>query len=318
VRRRRLRTRGRFIFRIALGLALISLAVFATSTGWFSEPRSWQVGSGWTRLPPALKPDPAIRALEPHITWLGHSGFLIEWSGTRLVIDPNLSETCRIVPRLIVAPSPPEGPIDLALISHAHYDHLDTPTLTALNGLTRIAAPAGTDRFLPAELRAGTVFTGMTEGRSIRVGELEVTAVTARHRGGRFHPLPSRFDALGYVIQNGDMAIYYAGDTAFGDHFRAIAARFQPRIAILPIGAFAPRFPLRYHHLSPEEAVDAARVLGVERVVPCHFGTFRLAFDDPREALPRFARAAAEAGLDWQMPQPPETTREEARACVPR
>jgi len=283
-------------------LAAVASFGFLSETGWLSRPRPWPETSGWRAIPADQRPSGVLPPDGPRIAWLGHSGFLVEWRGVRLLLDPNLSARCKMVKRLTPAPDPPQGPIDAVLISHGHYDHFDLPTLQALPDLARIAGPRGLDGFLPEGLRRRAAFTGLTENETLRIGPLRITAVAAKHRGGRWHPFPSRYAALGYVIDDGDRTLYYAGDTAFGDHFAAIGARFHPDIAILPIGSFEPRFALAPHHLSPEEAVKAAQILGAGVAIPCHFGTFRLAFDRPDTALPRFARAAARADLVWAAP----------------
>jgi L-ascorbate metabolism protein UlaG (beta-lactamase superfamily) len=108
---------------------------------------------------------------------------------------------------------------------------------------------------------------------------------------------------VGWVVRAGGVALFFAGDSGLGSHFQTIGNRYRPQLAILPIGAYAPAWPLRRYHLSPEDAVEAAARLGVELVIPAHFGTFRLALDRPDDALPRFARAAQERGLRWAMPR---------------
>lgn len=222
----------------------------------------WFVSHG-----PLLSPSTPLFAGDcaPTLGWLGHSGFLLEWCGTTLLIDANLNDRCTLSRRLMPAFIEPDRlpPADAVLLSHAHFDHLDLPTLEA------IRAPG---------------------------------AVIAPHGSIRLHPFASGDLAVGYVIRHGGDAIYYAGDTGRGKHFAAIAAAFEPRLAILPIGAYAPRPILRRYHLNPEEAVAVAIELGVEVVVPSHFGTFRLSLDHPRAALPRFAKAAAGDEVTWLMP----------------
>jgi L-ascorbate metabolism protein UlaG (beta-lactamase superfamily) len=195
------------------------------------------------------------------------------------------------------------GEIDAVLISHAHFDHLDLPTLEALNGPLTIVVPAGSEDLLAAFSARGVRVRGMRPGERLRVGELELVAVAADHNGGRLHPLRSRRLAVGYVVRGPGGSIYYAGDTGRGAPFDAIAREHHPRAALLPIGAYAPAWPIGRYHLSPEQAAVVARRLGVEVVVPCHFGTFRLALDPPSEALPRFAAAARRADVRWILPE---------------
>jgi N-acyl-phosphatidylethanolamine-hydrolysing phospholipase D len=134
------------------------------------------------------------------------------------------------------------------------------------------------------------------------VAGIEILAVPTAHNGSRRHPWRSRKLAVGYLLRGPGETLYYPGDTAFDADFDAIRQDFQPTLAILPIGCFAPRIPLKIHHLSPEEAAEAGRILQVRSVIPCHFGTFALTLDRPSTALPRFARAARARGVAWQMP----------------
>lgn len=308
VRRPRLRValRGRRgLAAIALGLAAVT-GWLTVHTGWLAAPRSWQRATGWDRIPgaPAPAADLALGGERISLRWLGHAGFLLEWRGTRLLLDPNVRDRCTIARRVLEPGLSARdlGAVDAALISHAHYDHLDLPTLAAVPRLDRVVMPAGSERYAAPLARRGTAVLGLDRDRPLRVGALEVIAVPAVHNGSRSHPLASRERAAGYVVRAGGEAIYFAGDTGWGPHFAAIARRYRPRLAILPIGAYSPAFPIGLYHLSPEQAVRAAEALGVERVVPCHFGTFALALDRPSAALPRFARAARGAGLAWTMP----------------
>jgi len=311
-----------------LGLVVVlPLLAVALHTGWGRAPEPWQQSTGWDRIDPALRPAaPRSRFVlggqgasatgEPDGTgetidlhWLGHSGFLLEWRGVRLLLDPNTSDHCTIAPRLMepAVDVGALGPIDAVLVSHAHYDHLDLPTLAAVRDLRMIVVPAGSEEYVadlaPARGREGAEIIGLEEGISAAVGPLTVTAVHARHNGNRHHPLASRHLAVGYVIHAGGESVYFAGDTGDGSHLDAIGAELHPRLAILPIGAFSPPVPIGLYHLSPEQAVSAGRRLGAEVVVPCHFGTFVLALDRATTALPRFARAANAAGLAWAMPE---------------
>jgi L-ascorbate metabolism protein UlaG (beta-lactamase superfamily) len=312
-RRRRGPTRRRIdraLRRALPGVLLAATAVAAVELGWTAGPRPWPEATGWLRVPPAERPELALAPLweapageAPELRWLGHSGFVLRWRGTTLLLDPNLSPWVTVARRRQPAPLPAAalGRADAVLISHAHFDHLDRPTLDALRDLGEVLVPSGSERYLaggPWAARAESVEPWATR----TVGALEVTAVPAAHHGNRLHPLRSRERAVGWVIRAGGDAVYFAGDTGPSNDFAAIRDRLHPRVAILPIGAFAPRWPIGLYHLSPEQAAGAAQALGVELTVPCHFGTFRLSLDRPDTALPRFARAAAERGLAWRVP----------------
>jgi L-ascorbate metabolism protein UlaG (beta-lactamase superfamily) len=275
--------------------------------GWWSGVQPWSVAIGLDEVAVDERPSsgPLWSAADstappPELRWLGHSGFLVRWGGRAFLLDPNASAWCAIARRRLW-PAPDlsaVGPIDAVLISHAHLDHLDRPTLAALSRVGSVLAPAGSERWLPEgepsmPMRAGDVAT---------FGPVEVHAVDAAHNGDRRHPFQSGVRALGYVLRMGDEAIYFAGDTGLANDFASIGRRFHPRVAILPIGAWAPPLVLGAYHLSPDDAVEAALRLGSPLVVPCHFGTFTLALDRPDRALPRFAAAAHERGVTWLLP----------------
>ncbi len=297
-------------------LAMIPLLLFGLAgliglwVGWLAPVRDWRAATGWNEIPPHQLPaaaplwQTAAAGPPPEIHWLGHSGFVLRWHGQTILIDPNTSRWCTVSRRLMRRPAELAalGTVDAALISHAHYDHLDMPSLRGVSRLDTIVVPAGSETYLASSEWHRTRLAPLAAGERLRLGELEIVAVAADHNGNRFHPLNSRQLAVGYVIRSPRAALYYAGDTGFGDHFVQVREQFRPRAAILPIGAYAPRLPLKYYHLSPEEAVAAAKVLGVETVVPCHFGTFVLSLDRPSSALPRFAAAAHEQGVRWLMP----------------
>jgi len=296
-----------------LVLVIIS-AWIALHVGWLRTDQPWPVATGWQSIDTAMRaPVTDVIATTDgplRLLWLGHAGFLLEWSGTRLYLDPNTSATCTIAPRVIEAvPDARQLPAaDAVLISHAHYDHFDLPTIEQMPVPGTIIVPRGSAQWLGTRK---SIATSLEPWQSMSVGNLVVTAVPAAHNGNRFHPLASSTPALGYVIRNDAEAIYFAGDTGARNDFEAIRDRLHPDIAILPIGAFRPSFPMKRYHLSPSDAVDVARRLDVRLVVPCHFGTFVLSLDDANEALPRFARAAREQGVTWVMPElmPLEATR---------
>jgi L-ascorbate metabolism protein UlaG (beta-lactamase superfamily) len=285
----------------AAGTAAAGLAVHL---GWFTPRRSWELASGWAAIPPDQRPPTTGPAPgEPRPSWLGHAGLLLEWGDIRLAVDPNLSLTCTVAKRTCPPPVTPAelGPLDVVLLSHAHRDHLDLPTLTSLAPPRVIIVPQGGSRYLPAALRAASQVVELAPGAQFRYSTLDIVAVPARHNGSRYHPFRSQALAAGYVLRDGTRTWYVAGDTGWGPHLQTIAATYQPDVAVLPIGAFAPRLPLKFYHLSPEDAVAAVPVLGVHTVYPIHFGTFTLSLDQAGTALPRFARAAAAAGVNWRL-----------------
>jgi L-ascorbate metabolism protein UlaG (beta-lactamase superfamily) len=276
-----------------LGL-LLAMVWAAWMLGWLSPRRPWTETTGWHRIPESSRPPEAALSGEP---W-------IRWHGQTILLDPNLSGHCTVSRRIMERPPALAGigPVSV-LISHAHFDHLNVDTLEGLDDLSSVTIPDGSEVFLERISARGIAVIPARQDQTYRIGALRVTPVPAAHNGNRFHPLRSTFAAVGYMISAPDgMTLYYAGDTAYANPWEELRDRFHPDLAILPIGAYAPRFPLKHHHLNPEEAVMAARRLGVGKVIPCHFGTFTLSFDRPASALPRFAEAAKAERLNWAMP----------------
>ncbi len=291
--------------------------------GWLRPERPWPEASGWDEIRETERPRTTSHTHAgylwqgpdaPRLHWLGHSGFLLRFANQRLLIDPHLGNRCTISRRRLACPVTAEQltEIDAVLLTHAHFDHLHLPTLAALPSPGRFVVPAGCEGYLQSLTSHGAVVDSVLPGENFLLDDLEVCVEAARHHGGRWHPFRAAAPALSYVVRRAGVeaatgrpfdAVYLAGDTAYGDHFRGVRRHHAPRAAVLPIGAYAPRWPLRHHHMNPEEAVCAALELNVETVVPCHFGTFTLSFDHPAAALPRFAHAASCAGLQWQLPR---------------
>ena len=302
--------------RPAIGLLLLAGVALSWHLDWWSSRRDWRQATGWTEIPAAELPASEPRGSEldpdsgqPRIEWLGHSGFVIRWLGRTVVIDPNVNDWCTLSSRVLKVPSDLAaiGPVDAVLVSHPHFDHLDLPTLRRIGevngGLGSLIVPSGSEGYVDRPDLSAEAIVPLRAGDSVRVGPLEVIAVAAAHNGSRLHPFASERLALGYILRSAQFTLYYSGDTGGSAPFAAIRDAYHPQMAILPIGAYLPRFPMKYYHLSPEEAVAAAAVLEVETVIPCHFGTYVLSLDRPSWALPRFARAAKARGVSWRMPR---------------
>ena len=251
------------------------------------------------------------------VTAIGHASVLIQLAGYNLLVDPVWSD--RIGPLAHVGPRRwnPVGialdqlpPIHATLITHNHYDHLDLPTLKKLQAshLFRLLAPLGNDVIIHRALPSLPVkCLDWWQTDHLDHGALTITLTPAYHWSAR--GLRDRRMALwgGFYVQTPHARVYIAGDTAFGagQFFRQIHARLgAPNLAILPIGAYAPRWFMQSVHMNPDEAVEAMQLLGAPRALGCHWGTFRLtdeAVDDPVNVL---SSALATRGLAADTFQP--------------
>ena len=221
------------------------------------------------------------------ITLVNHSTVLIQLPGANILTDPIWSERTSplswIGPRRHRAPGvriEDLPPLDAVLISHDHYDHLDLPTLRQL-------APRHNPAFVvPARVSRTLRSANITSAReldwsdSLPLSNVVVHCVPAVHFSAR--RLFDRNLSLwcGYVIESQEGLVYFAGDTAFGSHFAGIRAKYgAPRVALLPIGSYLPRWFMSRVHMDPAGAVAAHELLGARTSIAIHHGTFQLADD---------------------------------------
>ena len=262
------------------------------------------------------------------VTLVNHSTVLLQQKGWNILTDPIWSERAspvawagprrRRIPGVAWEHLPP---IDVVLLSHNHYDHLDLTTLRllALRGDSIFVVPIGVAGLLRSEnigpvheLDWGEAFSpalsdaleagpghrlphgrgSVTPFRTASVSDgagLGIHCVPALHFSGRGLFDINRTLWCGYVIECQERLIYFAGDTAFGDHFEQIREKFgSPDVALLPIGAYQPRWFMSPVHMGPDEAMKAHKILAARTSIAIHHGTFQLAdegIDTPRKEL---------------------------------
>jgi N-acyl-phosphatidylethanolamine-hydrolysing phospholipase D len=295
---------------------------FQNSDGEF-RPRSlaevirwrWQaMGAGLPRRP--LEPIPTqaadlafIRAntgaaQQPAVTWIGHATVLAQLGGLNLLTDPIFSE--RASPLSFAGPKREQPPgvalaelphVDAVLVSHNHYDHLDLASCRALaaqpGGAPLFVVPLGLQRWFQARGIERVVELDWWQGQVL--SGLEIVLVPARHWSAR--GLNDRMKTLwgGFAVFAPDCQLFFAGDTGYSRDFADIRARFADRqrdggfdLALIPIGAYEPRWFMSDQHVNVDEALKIHADLGAKRSLGVHWGTFELtdeALDEPPRQL---------------------------------
>jgi L-ascorbate metabolism protein UlaG (beta-lactamase superfamily) len=240
-----------------------------------------------------LKPVyPELKEGDICITWIGHASFLIQTPEHSILIDPNWAKWLKVIkrikhPGMEIHDLPA---IDLVLVTHAHFDHLDRKSLRAVASDQAIIVPEHV-----GGLVHGLGFRHVQELRhweSFELGSLKVTLTPARHWGARvLHDSHRGFG--GFHIEYAGRSVFHCGDSAYFEGFKEIGERLPVEIALLPIGAYeAPT--KRDVHMNPEEAIEAFMNLGAKTFVPMHFGTFRLSYEPLHEPPERLIRNGAQ------------------------
>jgi len=245
---------------------------------------------------------------EAAITFIGHSSFLLQLGGHNILIDPVFAKRLILLRRKRVAGIRVSDlpRIDAVLLTHAHMDHLNRPSLRSVTREMRrrnVPAPIAIVPHGVEDLVADLGFSAVESLRwwqSTHLGDtapLHITMTPAKHWGARLFSDTHRGFG-GYLLESpGSPRVYHSGDTAYFHGFTEIGRKLKPEIALLPIGAYYPD-SYRAVHTSPEEALQAFFDLGAERMVPMHYNTFRLGREPMDEPLPRLMRAAEAANIE--------------------
>jgi len=242
------------------------------------------------------RPPARVEGRELRVTLVNHSTVLLQQAGVNILTDPIWSERASPVqwigPRRHRAPGvrwEDLPPIDIVLLSHNHYDHLDLPALRRLagGGGCQFVVPTGVARLLRSE-RIEPVHE-LDWGESVGLAATTIHCVPALHFSARGLFDRDRTLWCGFAMETECGFVYFAADTSFGDHFAAIRERFgAPRLALLPIGAYEPRWFMSPVHMGPDEAARAHSILGAGTSIAIHHGTFQLGdegIDTPRREL---------------------------------
>ena len=271
----------------------------------------------WTKLTQqdvtfAEKPAPSVNN-SLAITYVNHATFLIQTGGLNILTDPVWSE--RVSPLSFAGPKRMRPPgirfedlpeIDLIIISHNHYDHLDIETLRKLNEQysPEFIVPLGVDLYLNQEGITNTTALDWWEDESVSES-VNITSVPAQHFSSR--GLFDRNKTLwaGYVLETDSGNVYFAGDTGYGDFFKEIGQRFADiTVGLIPIGAYKPLWFMSPIHVNPEEAIEIHKDVNAGISFGMHFGTFPLADDGMEEPASDFSKAMEKpenAGVNFKL-----------------
>lgn len=246
---------------------------------------------------------------QAHIWWLGQSGFLLQWKGKRVLLDPYLSDSLTKkyadtakphtrMSELVIRPDLLKQ-IDVVSSSHNHTDHLDAETLIpvlANNPGIQFIIPEANRAFVADKVKCALDFpTGLNDGLSVQLGEFSFHGIPAKHNEiDRDEQGHCRY--MGYVIRFGSYSIYHSGDTLWFDELPDLLRPFSIDLALLPINGNKPERKVA-GNLDHIEAVKLAKVLGVKTVIPCHYDMFSFNTADVRE----FAEEAERVGQGYRV-----------------
>jgi L-ascorbate metabolism protein UlaG (beta-lactamase superfamily) len=244
-----------------------------------------------------------VKSSQLGVTFIGHSSFFLQMGGMNIIVDPNFARWLFVLkrlrqPGLHLRELPP---MDVVLVTHAHFDHLHRQSLRTIARQTRRETGSAPKLVVPHhvfDLVSDLGFKEIVElewWNTHREGALEITHVPSRHWGARVLK-DSHRGYGGYVLRAGKHSIYHAGDTAYFNGFREIGRRLHPEVALLPIGAYNPP-QFRNVHTSPADAMQAFLDLKSHWMVPMHYGTFRLSHEPIEEPLQLLASEATAAGV---------------------
>ena len=256
-----------------------------------------------TNLARITRPDPEQR----QVTWIGHSTFLLQYQGQSVLTDPIFSDRASPISfmgpqRLTELPLKLSDlpPIDAVIISHDHYDHLDADTIEALGNSTHY--------YVPLALKSWFIEQGIAEQNVTELDwwqgaanseQLRVHATPSQHWSGR--SLWDRFETLwsSYVIDIGDWRIWFGGDTGYNPiQFKEIGNVFDNiDLALMPVGAYLPRWFMKMPHVDPQQATLIHRDIGAKRSITMHWGAFQLAAEGIPQTLNDIKQARTDAGL---------------------
>jgi L-ascorbate metabolism protein UlaG (beta-lactamase superfamily) len=241
------------------------------------------------------------------VRWFGHSSLMLELDGKRILIDPvfkNAGPLPFITRRYDVAPMKREElpPIDIVIITHDHYDHLERATIKFLAGNDiQFVVPLGVGARLKGWGVAGDKITELGWDQDATFGSVNITACTAIHYSGRSHRDRDKTLWASWVIKGMDKNLFHCGDTGYGSHLKELGEKYGPfDMAFVEIDGWNKGWPLT--HLFPDEVIALCNDVDTKKLFPIHWATFDLALHPWDESIRMVAEMAAENGIELVTP----------------
>jgi len=300
---------------------------------WLRDPKSlWGVLRWWVfsrnpydksaepRVPRVANDGASLSGVEhsSSLVWVGHATWAIHDAEDVVLTDPHFGPRALIPSRLMQPGVPVEAvPGDaLAVVSHNHYDHLDAWTVEHLPDTVAWFVPKGLAAWFRERGREQVVELDWWE--SARHGRWEITCLPSQHWSRRIEHGTNTTLWCAWLLDSGDATYFFAGDTGYFHGFREYGRRFDIDVALLPIGAYEPRWFMKYSHMDPAEAYQAYLDLGASHMAAMHWGTFDLT-DEPADLPPRVLQQVVRRrggdpervrvfaiGERWHLPNPRE------------
>lgn len=257
---------------VALGIAAILLLINLAIIAGYSKANS---------------ADFSFKDGESSVTFIGHGTALIHLNNTNILTDPDFSDWIIMFHRIREAGLKIENlpKIDAIVVSHAHRDHLDKWSMEQFPKDTPVLISKGN-----GDILRDWGFTDVREldvWNSTIIGGTKITATPAKHSGARNSVFADYPKALSFIIR-GNKTVYFTGDAGLSNGFNEAGSKYKIDMALLPIGAYRPRWFMKSHHMSPEDALQAMEMLEAKEMIPIHWGSFRMALDgvdEPKNVL---------------------------------
>ncbi|MEA5024342.1 L-ascorbate metabolism protein UlaG (beta-lactamase superfamily) [Desulfitobacterium sp. LBE] len=283
---------------ITLGIAAVGGLALASHVGYNNDTDNTEKMKKPTQIPTPAK----WKNEELTVAWLGHAGFLINFYGTKILIDPAFYERIGLTPlgnytigmkRYVACPLTAEqaGKVDLVICSHAHTDHFDYPSLRSMQSPDTAVVTAKGTRSLWEGLNYKTIDEMHWGDEKEYPGGLKVKAIEGEHWGARL-PWNKEMEANSILLSKNGVNLFIGADTGYTEKFQQQLREVEIELAIMGIAAYSPK-SFEARHATPEQAIQMAEEMGAKKILPMHWGTFKLSQEPMEEPIQRFNQAMA-------------------------